>query len=52
MDELMEDGVYIALPIAAREIDMLAFVDSRTVASTSDGGTGLSQQRRSCKLPP
>jgi hypothetical protein len=34
MDELMEDGVHVALPIAACEIDMLAFVDSRSEAST------------------
>jgi hypothetical protein len=34
MDELTEDGVHIALPIAACEIDMLAFVDSRTGAAT------------------
>jgi hypothetical protein len=33
MDELMEDGVSVALPIAACEFDMLAFVDSRTEAS-------------------
>lgn len=34
LDELMEYGVSVALPIAACEFDMLASVDSRTEAST------------------
>jgi hypothetical protein len=32
MDELLEDGVNVALPMGACEIDMLAYVDSRTAA--------------------
>jgi hypothetical protein len=32
MDELLEDGVNVALPMSACEIDMLAYVDSRTAA--------------------
>src|ERR1700680_5070471 len=30
MDELLQDGVNVALPMGACEIDMLAYVDSRT----------------------
>jgi hypothetical protein len=32
MDQLLEDGVNIALPMGACEIDMLAYVNSRTGA--------------------
>src|ERR1700730_11601211 len=32
MDELLEDGVNVALPMGACEIDMLAYVDSRAAA--------------------
>jgi hypothetical protein len=35
MHELMEDGVYVALPIAACEIDMLTLVDPRNEASVA-----------------
>jgi hypothetical protein len=34
MDELVEDGVNVALPTGACEIDMLAYVDSRTASRT------------------
>jgi hypothetical protein len=34
MDELLEDGVNVALPTGACEIDMLAYVDSRTAPRT------------------
>ena len=34
MDELLEEGVNVVLPTGASEIDMLAYVDSRTAACT------------------